>query len=56
MNSGFALTMSRRPRIPTASILATVHEVEDDGTRAAHDNARNFLKPGSSVKTGVDAT
>ena len=55
-NLSFALTMSRKPRVPTSSILATVYEAEEDLTDSAYDNARKLLKIGCSVKTGVDAT
>lgn len=55
-NLSFALTISRRPRIPRSSILATVYEAEEDLTDTAYNNARKLLKLGCSVKTGVDAT
>jgi 25S rRNA (uracil2634-N3)-methyltransferase len=55
-NLSFALTMSRKPRVPASSILATVYEAEEDLTDTAYDNARKLLKLGCSVKTGVDAT
>ena len=55
-NLSFALTMSRKPRVPTSSILATVYEAEEDLTDTAYDNARRLLKLGCRVKTGVDAT
>lgn len=55
-NLSFALTMSRKPRVPTSSILATVYEAEEDLTDTAYGNARQLLKIGCSVKTGVDAT
>jgi 25S rRNA (uracil2634-N3)-methyltransferase len=41
-NLSFALTMSRRLRIPTSSILATVYEAEEDLTDTAYDNARKL--------------
>jgi hypothetical protein len=55
-NLSFALTMSRKPRAPTYSILATVYEAEEDLTDTAYDNARQLLKLGCSIKTCVDAT
>jgi len=55
-NLSFALTMSRKPRVPTSSILATVYEAEEDLTDAAYENARKLLNHGCSVTTGVDAT
>lgn len=55
-NLSFALTMSRKPRVPTSSIMATVYEAEEDLTDTAYDNARKLLNLGCSVKTGVDAT
>lgn len=55
-NLSFAQTISRKPRVPTSSILATVYEAEEDLTDTASDNARKLLKLGCSVKTGVDAT
>jgi hypothetical protein len=55
-NLSFALTMSRKPRVPTSSILATVYEAEEDLTDTAYDNARKLLKLGCSIKTRVDAT
>ena len=55
-NLSFALTMARKPRIPTASILATVYEAEEDLTDTTYENAKNLLNLGCSVKTGVDAT
>jgi hypothetical protein len=54
-NLGFALTMSREPRVPTSSILVTVYEEEQDLTDTAYDKARKFLNLGCSVKTGVEA-
>ncbi|MCZ0814359.1 DUF2431 domain-containing protein [Roseovarius sp. EGI FJ00037] len=55
-NLSFALTMSRTPRDPASSILATVDEAEEGLTDTACDNARKLLKLGCSVKTGVDTT
>ncbi len=55
-NLSFALTMSRKPRVPTSSILATVYEAEEDLTDTAYENARKLLNQGCSVNTGVDAT
>ncbi|MCC5965596.1 MAG: DUF2431 domain-containing protein [Natronohydrobacter sp.] len=55
-NLSFALTMSRKPRVPTSSILATVYEAEEELTDTACDNARKLLKLGCGVKTRVDAT
>lgn len=55
-NLSFALTMSRRSRIPTSSILATVYEAEEGLTDTTYDNARKLQKLGCNVKTGVDAT
>lgn len=55
-NLSFALTMSRKPYVPTSSILATVYETEEDLTDSAYDNARKLLKIGCDIKTGVDAT
>lgn len=44
------------PVLPACSILATVHEAEEDLTDTAFDKARKLLKLGCSVKTRVDAT
>ena len=48
--------MSRKPRVPTSSILATVYEAEEDLADTAYENARKLLNQGCSVNTGVDAT
>lgn len=55
-NFSFALTLSRKPRVPTSSSLATVYEAEEELTDTAYENARKLLNLGCSVKTGVDAT
>jgi hypothetical protein len=55
-NLSFALTISRKPGVPTSSILATVCEAEEDLTDTAYEDARELLKLGCGVKTGVDAT
>ena len=55
-NLSFALTMSRKPRVPTSSIMPTVYEVDGDLTDAAYENVRKLLNLGCIVSTGVDAT
>lgn len=52
----FALTMSRKPRVLTSAIMATVYEAEEELTDTACENARKLLNQGCSVTTGVDAT
>ena len=42
-NLSFALTMSRKPRVPASSILATVYEAEEDLTDTAYDNAHKAI-------------
>jgi predicted membrane-bound spermidine synthase len=54
-NLSFALTISRKPRVPRPSILATVYEAEEKLTDTAYENAKKLLNFGCSVKTGVDA-
>ena len=55
-NLSFALTLCRKPCIPTSSILATVYETEEDLTDTAYENARKLLSLGCRVETGIDAT
>ena len=54
-NLSFALTISRNPRVPRPSIVATVYEAEEELTDTAYENAKKLLNLGCSVKTGVDA-
>ena len=55
-NLSFALTLAKKPRVTTSSILATVYETEEELTDTAYENAKKLLNLGCSVKTGVDAT